>query len=99
MKKQIRFGIFETNSSSTHSLTIFTDEQYKKWLAGDLYCSTWGNNFITKEEYEKLNEDDRDDYYSYEELCNDYYFEVDEHKYTHTDGSVIHIVCKYGYDG
>ena len=29
--RQIRFGTFETNSSSTHSLVIGTPEQIEKW--------------------------------------------------------------------
>ena len=29
-KKQVRIGVFETNSSSTHSITICTPEELKK---------------------------------------------------------------------
>lgn len=36
MKRQIRFGVFETNSSSVHSLTIVTAEEFEKFKAGDL---------------------------------------------------------------
>ena len=35
MKKQIRRGVFETNSSSVHSLTMCTGEEYKKWESGE----------------------------------------------------------------
>ena len=31
MKRIIRQGIFETNSSSTHSLTIMTQDQWKEF--------------------------------------------------------------------
>lgn len=31
---QIRQGVFETNSSSTHSLCIMTESDYKKWCDG-----------------------------------------------------------------
>lgn len=31
MKRQIRRGVFETNSSSVHSLTMCSGEDYKKW--------------------------------------------------------------------
>lgn len=31
MKRQIRRGVFETNSSSVHSLTMCTYDEYKKW--------------------------------------------------------------------
>ena len=34
--KQIRTGLFETNSSSTHTLTMCSDEEYKDWLDGKL---------------------------------------------------------------
>ena len=42
MKRQIRKGVFETNSSSTHSLTMCSNKEYEKWKSGKtLY---WGNN-------------------------------------------------------
>lgn len=45
MKIQIRQGVFETNSSSTHSITICTQEQYNDWVAGkckfDVYNNRW----------------------------------------------------------
>jgi len=31
MKRVIRIGVFETNSSSTHSLTIMMLDDYKRW--------------------------------------------------------------------
>ena len=34
--KQTRTGLFETNSSSTHALTMCNDEEYKAWLDGKL---------------------------------------------------------------
>ena len=34
MKITIRRGVFETNSSSTHSLTICTNESYEKKFSG-----------------------------------------------------------------
>lgn len=40
----IRRNVFETNSSSTHSCTIFTEDEYNKFEAGDLYInSSWVN--------------------------------------------------------
>lgn len=46
MKRQIRRGVFETNSSSTHSLTICTKEEYEKWENGELLFSEWHENFV-----------------------------------------------------
>lgn len=30
MKRQIRLGVYETNSSSTHSLTICSEEEFEQ---------------------------------------------------------------------
>lgn len=48
MKRQIRFGVFETNSSSTHSLTMTSSEEFNKWSSGKLYY--WDRGFYTREE-------------------------------------------------
>lgn len=34
--KQIRYGTFETNSSSTHALVLFNDEDYQKFKNGEI---------------------------------------------------------------
>ena len=39
MKQQIRLGVFETNSSSIHSITITEKETYEAWKKNEvLYC-------------------------------------------------------------
>lgn len=62
MKKQIRRAVFETNSSSCHSLTMCSKSDYDKWENGEVYLCTnsyWGyskdnmpkeNHFYTKEQ-------------------------------------------------
>ena len=45
--KIIRNRTFETNSSSTHSLTICTKEEYEKWETGELYY--YDEKLISKE--------------------------------------------------
>lgn len=52
---QTRFGTFETNSSSTHSITICTEEEYDTWrCTDDLLLNEGyhmsGKTFITKQE-------------------------------------------------
>lgn len=44
--KQIRRGTFETNSSSTHSITICPKETYDKWLNGEMLFDEWNDKFI-----------------------------------------------------
>ena len=74
MKETIRRGVFETNSSSTHSLTMCKEDVYTKWKNGELYFSRWDKDFITKEEYEKILKKqctcDRDDDYFEESDCD-----------------------------
>ena len=62
MKRQIRRGAFESNSSSCHSLTMCSESDYDRWKNGEVYLCTdscWGypeNNkpkegcFYTKEQ-------------------------------------------------
>ena len=61
MKKQIRRGVFETNSSSTHSLTMMMKSDYVRWEKENLYLfngSGWSwdfnkpvtNNLYTRDE-------------------------------------------------
>ena len=45
---KVRYGCFETNSSSVHSLIIANEEEYKQLLSGELFIDY--NNFISKDE-------------------------------------------------
>lgn len=47
MKRQIRRGVFETNSSSTHSLTMMMKSDYERWREEELYLYIhgWGWEF------------------------------------------------------
>jgi hypothetical protein len=55
MKIQIRPGCFETNSSSTHSLVIMTDDEYKKYVNGDTILDRYGN-VIDQKKYAEAKE-------------------------------------------
>lgn len=57
---QVRQGVFETNSSSTHSITFASQSEFNEWAAGNVYLnecwfySEFNENkdkeFVTKEE-------------------------------------------------
>ena len=55
MKTQIRHGVFETNSSSTHTVALLSDEEYKKYQNEEIMISRYGE-FITKEEFDARKE-------------------------------------------
>lgn len=55
MKTQIRHGVFETNSSSTHAVALLSEDEYKKYQNEEIMISRYGE-FITKDEFDKLKE-------------------------------------------
>lgn len=49
MKRKIRRGVYETNSSSCHSLVMCTESEYDAWEKGDMLLYTgWGSYFGNK---------------------------------------------------
>lgn len=48
MLKVIRRGVFETNSSSTHSITMCSKEDYDKWERGEMFYCDGG--LVSREE-------------------------------------------------
>lgn len=50
MKRQIRRGVFETNSSSVHSLTMCSEEEYEKWKNEEVLFWKERDKFGTREE-------------------------------------------------
>ena len=74
MKQQIRKGVFETNSSSTHSITITEKETYEAWKKNKvLYCEDKNEFLETEKAIEKnlkmlINDYDLESEYEEEEL-------------------------------
>lgn len=54
MKLQIRSGVFETNSSSQHTLTIMSKEEYEKYLSdganANLLWDIYDGRYVSKED-------------------------------------------------
>jgi len=46
----VRNNVFETNSSSTHSITMCSENDYNKWKKGELFYNKWEESFYTKQE-------------------------------------------------
>lgn len=51
---KIRKNVFETNSSSTHSIAIVEDTQLNNWKNGKIYFCVWDNSFIDKQTAEAI---------------------------------------------
>lgn len=105
MKEQIRRGVFETNSSSTHSITMCTESEYEQWKKGELLLDYWNEKFITKEELENEYGSDWEecidhyDYRTYDYFWNEAYLEGYESSYTTPNGETVIAFGLYGYDG
>lgn len=44
---KIRYGVFETNSSSVHSLIMCSDNEYQKFVDNELLYDLWNEELIT----------------------------------------------------
>lgn len=98
MKRQIRYGVFETNSSSCHSLTMCTQSDYDRWKNGELIYDYWDGKLIPIDELD----DDYDEgrYYTYDRF-NDYEcfdFETYERDFTTDSGETVVGFGYYGHD-
>ncbi len=58
--RSIRRSIFETNSSSTHSLTICAKEDYEAWKRGEMIFNKWKGTLISAKDvnYEESQDED-----------------------------------------
>ena len=46
MKVQIRRGVFETNSSSVHSVSICDKTDYDRWVNDEIKYNPYKDNFL-----------------------------------------------------
>ena len=69
---QVRMSVFETNSSSTHSLCVLNKEDYDKWYngLGKVNIGNKTDNFVLNED---IVEGDKDYYYykTHDEMTED----------------------------
>lgn len=113
MKRQVRLGVFETNSSMTHALTMCTDSEYQKWIDGELYWVRWDDRFESVTEVDKDFDKDNfesdyydsyeemrrsEGYYTYDDYCEDYDFYTFHDTYTTPSGETVHAFGLYGHD-
>jgi len=55
--KKIRISVFETNSSSTHSLTIVSKEDFEKWKKGEFIFDRSNDELVPVKEKQYTEED------------------------------------------
>lgn len=90
--KTIRYGSFETNSSSTHSITMCMESDFLKWKNGEMYWNRWDEKLVPKEEVEKEFAKIREEFISenpgFDE--NDEEWQEELEKYINEDGKTYY---------
>ena len=51
---QVRNNIFETNSSSVHSITLCPEDEFEKWKNGELLFDRYNDKLISLKEAEEI---------------------------------------------
>lgn len=103
MKEVIRRGIFETNSSSVHSITMCSDDEYSKWKNGEAYFDRYAGQIVeSTEEIEKKREEEGryTQYLTYDEFHDWDYIEYEtfSERYTTPNGETVVAFGYYGHD-
>lgn len=89
MKKIIRRGLFESNSSSTHSLTIMPQDKWNEFKTTDKWLADWdGELYLVDDLIEEMKEE-KEKYHNYyknvdlndRQSCIDYLTENDYYTY------------------
>lgn len=98
-RQQIRVGVFETNSSSTHSLTICTKEEYEKFKNSELFLNIWKHKLLRKDEVAEENIEDQEifTYEKYQKYAKDWE-DTFEEEYITPSGDKIVVFGYYDYD-
>lgn len=102
MKRQIRRGVFETNSSSTHSITMCMKSDYDKWVAGELVLDTYSEQLVPiTSEIKSDMASKYPRYLTYDQFNDWNYMEYETFKTTFKTPSNEEIISfgYYGYDG
>ena len=102
MKIKIRRGVFETNSSSVHSLVMCTDDDYNKWKRGEILYDKWAVKLVTLEDAKKEEGDEnfKSRFLDYKRFNSWQYMEYETFEQTFkTPGNeIVHGFGYYGYD-
>lgn len=74
-KIQVRRGLFETNSSSVHSMTMCSESDFEKWKKGELVFDNYAEALIpvTDDLKEYIKSEDNGRYHEY--LTYDQFFD------------------------
>ena len=93
MKIQVRYGVFETNSSNVHALVICTKAEYEAFQDGRMLYDRWKDEFVSLKE----KNDDTCDYDGFQEYGYEY-GETYCEQFTTPSGDKMVAFGYYGHD-
>ena len=96
---KIRKNVFETNSSSVHSLCMTSKDKIDRWKKGELIWDNDSKEFVEPDGLDLDDEYYR--YYTYDDFFNNYEkmdFDTFCDSYETESGEVVYAFGYYGYD-
>ena len=96
---QIRRNLFETNSSSTHSITMCTKSDYEKWGKGELVYDMDKKKFIPVSEAKELEDGEDDEDKTLFKSPEEFYNWIENYYYYETYKTEFNDVVAFGYYG
>ena len=105
MKTQIRRGVFETNSSSIHTLAITTNTDWDKFEKGELLMKGYPYdisfvdvNSVNKEQVFTLDKYDDEDYFDYDYMTYEAFEQLDDAEVLFKELDNILAISVYRYE-
>lgn len=97
MRRQVRRGVFETNSSSVHSITMCSESDFDRWVNGELLYDRWYYCLVEKD---KVEQDEENQYLTYDQFNDWDYIEYEtfHESYTTPNGEKVIAFGYYGHD-
>jgi hypothetical protein len=97
--RQVRQGVFETNSSSTHSIVLCTGEEYRMWEQKEMVLDDWEHKLIPAEGIDAEAEPYR--YWTHDAWEDECYSGMEHYCESRIlpDGTEVIAFGEYGYDG
>jgi len=96
MNIQIRRGLFETNSSSVHSITMCDESDFDRFKKGELVFDRYNERLVRGEEEEEYD----GQFLTYEDLFDGYDFEYETYidRFTTKKGDKVVAFGYFGHD-
>lgn len=95
----IRHGVFETNSSSVHSLTVCTQSEMQQWKNGKMVYDMYREKLVSATVVTAEDPERYFDIQAFSDYVDRHCFEEFEEECEMSNGETIIVFGYHGYDG